>query len=126
MMKKIFISFKSGDIDYAEGFVGTVENPNNPLQSKFVPVKEKEDRRDDGESAIKSYLKGLIKQCDLVVCLIGNDSHNSKWISYEIDVAEGLKKEIYCVRISGTTGGPPKKLKGCTEYSMTEIQKKLK
>ena len=125
MMKKIFISFKSGDIDHVNGFVGMLENPNNPLQPKYASIKEREDKRSQGEAAIKSYLKDLIKQCDLVVCLIGNDSHSSKWIPYEIDVAHGLKKKVYCVRIPETTGGPPQKLKGSKIYSMDEIQKEL-
>ena len=42
-----------------------------------------------------------------MIVLIGNDSHNSTWIDYEMDVATSKKMPILGVRIPSTFGAGP-------------------
>ncbi len=104
-MVNIFISFRELDKDYREGFEGMLLNPNSPL--KGTPISSREDVRGKGESAVKKYIREMIDQSHIVIVLIGNDTHISEWIDYEMDLSTSKRKPIFGVRIEGTTGGGP-------------------
>lgn len=54
------------------------------------------------ENYIKyEYLKPLITQSSALICLIGPETHNSKWVDWEIREAEKLGKQIIGVYIRG-------------------------
>lgn len=72
-----------------------------------VMITEAEDRRPLGENAIKDHLRPRIRGAAAVICLVGNNSHNSNWVKSELDVATSLNKEIVLARIPGTTGAAP-------------------
>ena len=105
MIKRIFISFREIDRQNREAFEGILKNPNSPL--KGIPVSSREDVRNQGEKSVKNYIKKLIDESDCMIVLIGNDSHNSKWIDYEMDVATSKKKPLLGIRIPSTTGAGP-------------------
>ena len=102
---KVFLSYRWEDKRYADGLKGAFLNPTN--EYRHVPYNEREDYRQKGETVIKNYLKGIIGNCDALICLIGNKTHNSPWIDYELDVATSQNKKIVSVRIQGTNGGAP-------------------
>ena len=103
---RVFISYKWEDKEFAEGLMGTFLNPNN--EYRHVPYSERQDYRHQGENAIKSYLRVLINECRSLICLIGQNTHSSRWVAYEIEVATSQNKKIVPVRIRDTTGGPPR------------------
>lgn len=105
MIKRIFISFRETDRQYREAFEGILKNPNSPL--KGIPISSREDVRNQGEKSVKNYIKTLINESDCMIILIGNDSHNSTWIDYEMDVATSKEKPILGVRIPSTSGAGP-------------------
>ena len=47
------------------------------------------------------YLRPLINQSSTLICLIGPETHNSKWVDWEIREAESLDKQIIGVFIQG-------------------------
>ena len=47
------------------------------------------------------YLKPLINQSSVLICLIGPETHDSKWVDWEIREAEKLGKKIIGVYIQG-------------------------
>jgi hypothetical protein len=102
---KIFISFRETERDYREAFEGILQNPNNPLQG--IPISSREDVRTHGQNFVKNHIKQLIDNCDVLICLIGNDSHNSPWVDYEIAVATSKQIPIIGVRIPETSGSGP-------------------
>lgn len=56
----------------------------------------------EDENYIKyEYLKPLITQSSVVICLIGPETHNSEWVDWEIREAEKLGKPIIGVYIQG-------------------------
>jgi len=122
---KVFISYKWGDRDYANDLKSLLSNPNNKYRQ--VAIKERDDYRALGQTAIKNYLKGLIGECDALICLIGNDTHSSEWVKYELDVANSQVKKIIPVRIRGTSGGAPNifKNKKILNWSAKEINDEL-
>ena len=102
----VFISYKWEDKEFADGLMGTLLNPNN--EYRHVPYSERQDYRQQGENAIKSYLRSLISGCRSLICIIGQNTHNSRWVAYELEVATSQNKKIIPVRIRDTTGGPPR------------------
>ncbi len=105
-MKQIFLSFREAENDHREGFEGMLQNPNSSL--KGIPISSRDDKLSEGEKAVKDYIIEMIKQCDIVLVLIGDDSHNRKWIDYELQVATSNQKTIKGVRIPETSGAGPK------------------
>ena len=56
----------------------------------------------NNEEYIKyKYLKPLINQSSILICLIGPETHDSKWVDWEIREAEKLGKQIIGVYIQG-------------------------
>ncbi len=106
---KIFLSYKWEDRESANGLEGLLKNPNNKYQ--HLTEREQEDVRNKGENVVKNYLKGIIQDCDALICLIGNDTHNATGVRYELEVAKSLGKKIIAVRIPQKTGGLPYLLK---------------
>ena len=106
---QVFISYKWEDKEFADGLMGTFLNPNN--EYRHVPYSEREDYRQQGENEIKVYLRGLVNECHSLICIVGENTHSSRWVRYELDVANSQNKKIVPVRIPNTTGGPPKLIK---------------
>ena len=53
------------------------------------------------EEYIKSLLRPLINQSSTLICLIGPETHDSKWVDWEIREAEKLDRQIFGVYIQG-------------------------
>ncbi len=104
-MINIFVSFREIDRDHREGFEGTLQNPESPLRG--YPLSSRKDIRAEGEDAVKAYIREKMQPSDIIIVLIGDDSHNSKWIDYEMDLATTWQKPIFGVRINGTRGNGP-------------------
>ena len=114
---KIFLSYKWEDRESANVLEGLLKNPNNKYQ--HLTEREQEDVRNKGENAVKNYLKGIIQDCDALICLIGNDTHNATGVRYELEAAKSLSKKIVAVRIPQTTGGLPSILRS---WGISEVK----
>jgi hypothetical protein len=123
-MKSIFISHVFEDNKYVENMK---KWSNNGQLNDYVLTFETEDKRIDGEKAIKEYLKKKIEGAAIVLVLIGNDTHNHDWIKVEVELANNFNKKICCVRIPNTTGGKPDILNKFEElkFDPSYILKKL-
>jgi hypothetical protein len=102
----IFISYKYEDLDYANALDGLLKNPNNKY--RHSTDREKKDLRQKGEKAWKNYIKNKLKNCDAIICLIGQNTHNSTGVNYELAVSKSLSIKIIPVRIPDTNGGAPR------------------
>ena len=126
-MARIFVSFRESDKNYREAFEGLLQNPNTNFY--HAPISARKDYRPLGSEPIRKYLNRLIKGCDALVCLIGENTHNSPWIGHELAVASSLKIGIAAIRIPDTRGGTPPliKKKGIqiVKWRSAEINKAL-
>ncbi len=124
---RVFLSYKWEDREFADGLRGTFLNPNN--EYRHVPYSEREDYRQQGENAIRAYLREIINECDALICLIGQNTHNSKWVAYELGVASSQDKKIVPVRIRNTNGGAPRLIRerdiGIIKWDSTLINNEL-
>ena len=123
-MVLIYPSFSSEDYDFLNGFIGMFQNPNNVLNG--VPLLERENLEGHPKKIIKNALRPLIRQADLMILLLGKNTHSRKWVKYEIDVALKIKIPIFAVRLPiENPGGLPPILKGkvdIVEYNVRKIQ----
>ena len=101
----LFLSYKWEDKSYADGMDGLLKNPNN--QYRHLTERERMDLRSQGENIWKNYLKNKIKNCNALICLIGQNTHNASGVIYELEVANSLGINIIPVRIPETTGAIP-------------------
>lgn len=102
----VFLTYKWDDKKYAAGLRGYLKNPNNKY--RHIPISERDDYRYKGKRFIRDYLKQIIGVCDALICLIRQNTHRSRWVLYELEVATSQRKKIVPVRVPKTTGGPPK------------------
>ena len=116
-MKNLFISFAERDRRYLNDFISILKNPNNKLEGN--PIYSRENKRNEGKDAIEEYIKGMITQADLVICLIGDNSHNRPWLEKEVELATSMDKAMFGVQIEGTSGGPPEKFR---ERDLTVVE----
>ncbi len=102
-----------------------LSNPNNNY--RHLTEREREDLRNQGEFSWRTYLREIIRKCDALICLIGNDTHNSIGVKYELDVAISLGIKIIPVRIPRTYGAAPEiiRQKRILNWDAEEINNEL-
>ncbi len=124
-MKSIFVSHVFEDNSFLKKMKKWEQKG---LLEEYIFTFETEDKRKEGEKAIKNYLKNKIKGSAIVLILIGNNTHNHNWIKIEVELANNYNKKICCVRIPETTGQKPKILSNYKEltFNPNQILKELK
>lgn len=101
-MRMVFLIHRGVDRFGVSGFKGLIDDLNG-----YNAIYDKEDVRHDGLVAIKQYLRKLMKPCEMVALLVGEDSHNGRYLEYELSLSRNWGKKRVAFRISGTTGGLP-------------------
>jgi len=99
----LFISFKGEDSAKREGLEGALRNLNTPVENRHAPISAREDKRPQGESAIRGYLRGLISGCHGAVLLLGPNAHTSAWVKYEMSVAQSLGVPVVVISTTEST-----------------------
>ena len=102
---QVFLSYKWEDKNYADGMNGLLRNPNNKY--RHLTDRERQDLRNKGENVWKKYLMDKIRDCEALICLIGQDTYNATGVIYELSVASSSGIKIIPVRIPKTYGGVP-------------------
>lgn len=125
---QIFISYKWEDNRYFNGMKGLLNNPNN--RYVHYVLSERDDLRNKGKNVVESHLKENIRNCNRVICLVGEDTQSSKWVQWELEVATSQNKKIIAVRIPRTTGGAPRLIRerniSVIKWKADEVNKGLK
>lgn len=118
-MKKVFISYKHSDRDYVNQVTSAVKNPNHPLEFDDHSLAEAVlnmhghiNRRPPSDLAsqpVKDEIEKRLKQSDKLVVIIGNDTHSSEWVKWEIDTFEKYSgpRNILAMRHQHSTGRLP-------------------
>ena len=125
-MAKIYVCYSSDDNDFRNAFAGMMLNPNTSIE--HIPVIDKENKRPQGEEAVKKYILSLMKDCAAVAVLVGNNTHSAPVVKWEIEVAKSQQKPFIVARIEGTSGGAPSLVREISEikWDSEEIDKALR
>lgn len=103
-MKSIFVSYKYEDLAKKNKLKRWEERGD---LGEVRITGETKDVRQGGREAVEAHLKPKIEGMAAMLVLVGDDSHNSQWMDWEIDVAQQYNKKVLPVRIPGTTGAAP-------------------
>ncbi|MCE4045574.1 TIR domain-containing protein [Lysinibacillus fusiformis] len=108
MAKKVFVSYHSAQEDtrHKNLLVAWSSNENGFFDIKFDDTSVGVSINSDNANYIKSVIKGEISESQVFLCLVGQDTHNSDWVKWEIDKAVELGKKIVAVKIKSTYQSP--------------------
>lgn len=108
MPKKTFISYNYSDAELAHTVRSHFNNGGGPIQGK--PVSVKENVSDDGPKAIDRTIKQAMSGCDEALFIVGDNAHNSRWISREAELAVSQGIPVTVAQLPGSNGGVPEAL----------------
>ncbi|HEY0046927.1 MAG TPA: TIR domain-containing protein [Flavobacterium sp.] len=133
MAKKVFFSFHYQDvIDFRANVVRNhwLTKPDRSAAG-FFDSSIWESSKKTGNSALKKLINDGLTNTSNTCVLVGTDTYNRKWVSYEIVKSVQKGNHIFCVHINSIKGKDGKtKSKGCNPlyylgYSYSEDGKKL-
>lgn len=73
----------------------------------------------DDAAAIKRAISAKINNATIFLCLVGKNTHKSKWVAWEIAKAVELKKKLVAVKIESTNTTPPGLLNVGAKWAMS-------
>jgi len=101
MPKKTFISFRGEDEFKIWTLRGLAEFKNVSFVMDDVSLRKGINSDDD--EYIKRVIRPKIKDCDICLCLVGENTHRSrKWVPWEIRLALETGKEVIAMRFNDT------------------------
>ena len=117
MAANIFVSFDHDDQQQVSGFKLLKKNPNHPLEFQDHSLKDavrdrsgnpiKYPPSDPRSKPVRDAIAAKLDRASKLVVLIGDDTHNSAWVSWEIntfyEMKEKVSKENTWKRIRGMT-----------------------
>ena len=90
---QIFLSFAyEEDINQVNGFRSMLENPKADIN--FNDGSCKKDYSGKSENQIKQYIRSLIDQSSVTVCLLSKYTRQSDWVKWEIEASQSKGKGI--------------------------------
>lgn len=103
--KKVFVSYKyDGDAKYKNLLVAWSKNQKFKVEFDDVSSDISIDSR--VESVIKAGILPHIENADIFLCIIGEQTHKSKMVPWEIKKAVSLGKKIVAVKTSKINESP--------------------
>lgn len=125
-MKSVFGSHKYEDKKYKDKVEQWAQEDR--LGNKIVITGETKDVRYKGKNGVKKHLSPKLHGASELLVFVGEDTHSSKGVEYEIQHAQSEGKKIIAVRIPGTKGAPPKSIRNIdlVAFEPNAIKKALK
>ena len=126
MPSNIFISFDHNDQKQVGGFKSIKTNPTHPLDFRDHSLKEPVTDRsgrpityapsDPRSKPVRDEIKKKFENASKLVVLIGQETHKSEWVEWEIDTFIQMKEPISGSKTWQRIRGM--KLKGCENALM--------
>lgn len=108
MAKKVFVSYHSAveDTKHKNLLVAWAKNDNGFFDIKFDDTSVGVSINSTNATYIKSVIKGKISDSSVFLCLVGENTHKSDWVKWEIDKAVELGKKVVAVKIQKSYSTP--------------------
>lgn len=96
-MRRVFLSFQAEDIRFANLLRATAANDRFDLE--FYDESVKEAYNSNSAEYIKTKIRAKIDRATYTICLIGDSTHKSDWVCWEL--SESIKKDkgIICMAL---------------------------
>lgn len=114
-MAKVFISFDYQDIE-TKKVVDNWCNQNIGLDISFSS-EEGHSYLDKGENFVRKILREKINSSQVLLVLVGKNTHNRPWVDYEIHHAKCQGIKVLWTQIPSTNGAAPKEISKLTPIS---------
>lgn len=125
-MAKVFISFDYDDIE-SKKVIDNWINQNIGMDISFSS-EEGHSYSAKGENFVRKILRQKINESQIILVLVGNNTHNRPWVDYEIHHGKCHNKKIIWTQLPKTNGMPPKEIRKikCTPFEMNTIQEAIR
>jgi hypothetical protein len=97
MAKRVFLSFSHEDLDLVNLFRGQAKNRNSDLE--FFDWSVKDPYESTNAVYIRSKIRERIRAAAVTVCLIGDETHGSKWVDWEIRASHEEYNDLIGIRL---------------------------
>jgi MTH538 TIR-like domain (DUF1863) len=104
MAWNVFVSFDHNDQRQVGAFKLLKNNPNHPLEFQDHSLKDavrdrsgkaiEHPRSDSRSKPVRDAILAQFDRASKPVVLVGNNSHASKWVEWEIDTFHALKQPL--------------------------------
>ncbi len=108
-MAKVFISFDYQDIE-TKKVLDNWCNQNIGLDISFSS-EEGQSYIDKGENFVRKVIREKINAAQVMLVLVGKNTHNRPWVDYEIHHAKCQGLKVIWTHIPNTNGAPPKEIR---------------
>ena len=98
----IFISHLGEDDAHVQSLKKRLTDQGNNVRNFSIDSTKHKNGRIPSDAVIQRYLRIRVKMSSTVICLIGPDTHNSKWVNYEIRLAYLYGKRIVGIYTKGS------------------------
>ncbi|QDE84707.1 TIR domain-containing protein [Myxococcus xanthus] len=109
MRRSIFLSYVFEDYAYRDQ---VNDWARRDLLGSVDIVTETDDVRQGGISAIRAHLRPIMRSTDALLVLVGQDTHNRRWVDEEIHYCASSGKPIIVTRLPNSTGAAPPEMRG--------------
>ena len=104
MPANVFVSYDHDDVKQVNGFKGLKNNPNHSLDFHDHSLKEpvtdssgkpiKYPPSDPRSQPVCEEIRAKFEKCSKLVILIGDETHRSEWVEWEINSFYEMKRKI--------------------------------
>lgn len=99
----IFISHLGEDDSHVQSLKQRLIERGNNVRNFSIDSTKHKNGRIPSDEVIRRYLRIRAKMSSTIICLIGHDTHNSKWVNYEIRLAHLYGKRIVGIYSHGSS-----------------------
>ena len=123
--KKIFISY---DYDNDKHYKNLLKawDANGTFDFSFHDHSADVSINSTNAAAIKRAISAKINSATYFLCIVGEKTHKSSWVKWEIEKAVELKKKIVAVKTSSTNTTPPELLGVGASWAMSFTEEAIK
>ncbi len=115
MAKRVFISFKAEDKPHVDGLRLLASTPLFELEFYDESVRTPFDS--SNAAYIKQRIREKISRSGVVLCLVTEDTHTSRWVDWELETAIELGKPIVAMAAKGVSRATlPSSIRGKVEF----------
>lgn len=105
-MGLVFLSFSETDREFVKNITKHAKDPGyESLNFSPAPLLERWDT--NSIAVMQNFILKIMKQTHRTIVLVGNDTHESKWVPIEVDLSIELKNPVYAMRLKDSRGEIP-------------------
>ena len=121
MKKKVFVSFDYREDREKKGsLIAQAENPESPFT-----ISDSSLRETHPDHLWLSRAQSAIARCDVFVVILGVNTHQAPGVLKEVQIAKGLRKRRFQLRVQGTSPKPVADAGPVVNWTWTRLRRML-